>query len=164
MICYNRYGFRPTPFFVVSKQKIGFSFLFSARSGFSALFAFGEFNMYDDENYEQAQYFIPINIGDDGGVLGGRFKKRNMIEAVVIGLLLTLVWKIIFYPYDIIVKIVAYIILVIPVVLFAIVGVNNESFLEFLLEYLAYKKKRRKMKFRLPMKLSEKRKKKLLGK
>lgn len=120
--------------------------------------------MYDDDNYEQAQYFIPINIGDDGGVLGGRFKKRNMIEAVVIGLLLTLVWKVIFYPYDIIVKIVAYIILVIPVVLFAIIGVNNESFLEFLLEYLAYKKKRRKMKFRLPMKLSEKRKKKLLGK
>ena len=62
------------------------------------------------------------------------------------------------------VKIVAYIILVVPVVLFAIVGVNNESFIEFLLEYLAYKKKRRKMKFRLPMKLSEKRKKKLLGK
>lgn len=148
------------------RQKIGFSFLFSVKGAdFPAPFAFKEiFVMYDDDNYEQAQYFIPINIGDDGGVLGGRFKKRNMIEAVVIGLLLTLVWKIIFYPYDIIVKIVAYIILVIPVVLFAIIGVNNESFLEFLLEYLAYKKKRRKMKFRLPMKLSEKRKKKLLGK
>lgn len=152
------------PLLSLCRQKIGFSFLFSAGSGFSAPFAFEEINMYDDENYEQAQYFIPINIGDDGGVLGGRFKKRNMIEAVVIGLLLTLVWKIIFYPYDIIIKIVAYIILVIPVVLFAIIGVNNESFLEFLLEYLAYKKKRRKMKFRLPMKLSEKRKKKLLGK
>ena len=152
------------PLLSLCRQKIGFSFLFSAGSGFSAPFALRRFNMYDDDNYEQAQYFIPINIGDDGGVLGGRFKKRNMIEAVVIGLLLTLVWKIIFYPYDIIIKIVAYIILVIPVVLFAIIGVNNESFLEFLLEYLAYKKKRRKMKFRLPMKLSEKRKKKLLGK
>ena len=133
-------------------------------AGFPLLLLFKEANMYDDDNYEQVQYFIPINIGDDGGVLGGRFKKRNMIEAVIIGLLLTLVWKIICYPYDIIVKVVAYIILVIPVVLFAIVGVNNESLLEFLLEYLAYKKKRRKMKFRLPMKLSEKRKKKLLGK
>lgn len=147
----------------VSKRLV-FHFYFRKAGGYFRSFCFGGFNMYDDENYEQAQYFIPINIGDDGGVLGGRFKKRNMIEAVVIGLLLTLVWKIIFYPYDIIVKIVAYIILVIPVVLFAIVGVNNESFLEFLLEYLAYKKKRRKMKFRLPMKLSEKRKKKLLGK
>ena len=162
-MCYNKYGLRSTPFFV--DKRLVFHFYFRAeRAGISALFAFKETNMYDDDNYEQAQYFIPINIGDDGGVLGGRFKKRNMIEAVVIGLLLTLVWKIIFYPYDIIVKIVAYIILVIPVVLFAIVGVNNESFLEFLLEYLAYKKKRRKMKFRLPMKLSEKRKKKLLGK
>ena len=163
-MCYNKYGLRSTPFFVVVSKRLVFHFYFRQGADFPHLLLLGEFNMYDDENYEQAQYFIPINIGDDGGVLGGRFKKRNMIEAVVIGLLLTLVWKIIFYPYDIIVKIVAYIILVIPVVLFAIVGVNNESFLEFLLEYLAYKKKRRKMKFRLPMKLSEKRKKKLLGK
>lgn len=162
-MCYNEYGLRSTPFFVVGKRLV-FIFIFGEGAGISAPFAFGGINMYDDDNYEPAQYFIPINIGDDGGVLGGRFKKRNMIEAVVIGLLLTLIWKIIFYPYDIIVKIVAYIILVIPVVLFAIIGVNNESFLEFLLEYLAYKKKRRKMKFRLPMKLSEKRKKKLLGK
>lgn len=162
-MCYNKYGLRSTPFFVVDKRLV-FHFYFRQGADFPLSLLLGEFNMYDDENYEQAQYFIPINIGDDGGVLGGRFKKRNMIEAVVIGLLLTLVWKIIFYPYDIIIKIVAYIILVIPVVLFAIVGVNNESFLEFLLEYLAYKKKRRKMKFRLPMKLSEKRKKRLLGK
>lgn len=163
-MCYNEYGLRSTPFFVVDKRLV-FHFYFRVKgAGFPLLLLLRRFNMYDDDNYEPAQYFIPINIGDDGGVLGGRFKKRNMIEAVVIGLLLTLVWKIIFYPYDIIIKIVAYIILVIPVVLFAIVGVNNESFLEFLLEYLAYKKKKRKMKFRLPMKLSEKRKKKLLGK
>ena len=161
-MCYNKYGLRSTPFFV--DKRLVFHFYFRQGADFRSLCFLRRFDMYDDENYEQAQYFIPINIGDDGGVLGGRFKKRNMIEAVVIGLLLTLVWKIIFYPYDIIVKIVVYIILVIPVVLFAIIGVNNESFLEFLLEYLAYKKKRRKMKFRLPMKLSEKRKKKLLGK
>ena len=121
--------------------------------------------MYDDEEkYEPEIYYIPANIDNNGSLLGGLLKLKNIVETVVIDIILILMWKILTYPFSFTVKMVTFVLFILPITILCIIGINDESFLEWFFEVTIFKKKKRDMKYRLPVKLEEPEKKGKLNK
>lgn len=112
-----------------------------------------------NREYEPQEYIIPANIEDSGGLLGGRIKTKNMIEGVVIFLVLLFLWRILTYPFGFIVRTIAFLVIVAPATIIGFIGIGNESFFEWLFEYIFFKKKIRKVVYRLPIKLEKTKKK-----
>ena len=109
-------------------------------------------------DYEPQEFFIPVNIEDSGGILGGRIKTRNVIEGIIILVVLGLAWKILTYPFGFIIKTLTFLLFVLMPSIVGFIGIGNESFVQWLLEVFFFKKKRRKVIFRLPMKIEKKQK------
>lgn len=105
--------------------------------------------MYDD--YEPVEYYIPVNLEDDGNLFGGNIKKKNLVETVVIFLVTMMVWVVFTYPFGMTIKIIVFVAIPLPLTALAVVGINNESFVEYVLEVFFFRKKQRVAKFRLPM-------------
>ena len=99
-----------------------------------------------------------MNIEDSGGILGGRIKTRNVIEGIIILVVLGLAWKILTYPFGFIIKTLTFLLFVLMPSIVGFIGIGNESFVQWLLEVFFFKKKRRKVIFRLPMKIEKKQK------
>lgn len=108
--------------------------------------------MYDD--YDPIEYYIPVNLEDDGNLFGGNIKKKNLVETIVIFGITMAVWLVFTYPFGMTVKIIAFCLIPLPLTAFAVVGINNESFVEYVLEVFFFRKKQRVAKFRLPMNIS----------
>ena len=88
-------------------------------------------------------YYIPPNYTDSGGVMGGMFKLRNAIEAILIVAPLTWLAVMLTGGLDVTVRIVAILTVVIPVGFFSLMGVMGLSigqFLYFLFRFL-YKRR-----------------------
>ena len=105
--------------------------------------------MYDD--YEPVEYYIPVNLEDDGNLLSGNIEKKNLVETVVIFIVTMAVWMVFTYPFGMTIKVIVFCVLVLPPTALAVVGINNESFLEYVIELFFFRKKQRIAKFRLPM-------------
>lgn len=107
-------------------------------------------SMYDEDNYEPEIYYIPGNVADNGNVVGGMLKLRNMIEAIVLGLIMAGLWRIIFYAFGLVVKTIAFGIMVLPIVAAALIGIQGESLIEWFIEFFYFHKKKRMMIFEIP--------------
>lgn len=94
---------------------------------------------------------IPVNFVDTGRCFNGMFKTRNLIEAVIAA------FPIAYYTTHLNVelnhKIVLTAILAGPVFLGFVTGVNGDSVLEFLVNFLKYQKKKRVSKYNPRVKL-----------
>lgn len=107
-----------------------------------------------DENYERKLYIIPVNISDDTGYKGFSYKRIG--EGVVTFIIAFLLWKFIFFSFGLIVKFIAFMCLVVPLTAIAFMGIKGETLFEFLIEWVVFMKKRRKMIYKIPRKQVEK--------
>lgn len=105
---------------------------------------------YDEDNYTPEIYYIPGNVADNGNVMGGMLKLRNLIEAIVLGLLMFVLWRIFFYPFGLVIKTIAFGVMVLPAVAFSLVGIQGESLVEWFFEFFYFQKKKRMMIFEIP--------------
>lgn len=110
--------------------------------------------------YNPESYIIPANVTDNGNVLNGNIKKKSAYEAVaivVLGVALSfgLLW---FIP--LLAKVIITVVFVM-IAFVALAGIKGESFVEYLIEVFFFKRKQRTMKFRLPRKEPEMKKRRL---
>lgn len=86
-------------------------------------------------------YVIPPNFIETGTILGGTIRFRNAMEALVIALVIGIpVFKL---PVTLTTKIIIACLTVLPMGLFAIIGINGESLSSFVINFFVYLKNRR---------------------
>lgn len=86
-------------------------------------------------------YIIPPNFIESGTVFGGTIKLRNAAEALLFSLLIG--FPVFHLPITLTTKIIIACLTVLPVTLFAIIGIGGESLSSFAFNFLIYLKKRR---------------------
>lgn len=86
-------------------------------------------------------YTIPPNFAQEGTIFSGRVRFRNAFEAGFLGLILLRL--LISLEWGIRGKIYAGVILILPVVIFAVLGVQGESLTSFLFQFVKYLNRRR---------------------
>lgn len=105
-----------------------------------------------DEIYRS--YPIPFNFIDEGKILGGMVKTRNFIEGCVCAAIASIpVFIIPLISFK--VRLVLFIILVVPALVFGCIGINGDPISKFILYYIKYKKSRRVVSFNNKVKLHE---------
>lgn len=95
-------------------------------------------------------YVIPPNITDNGNVLNGMIKKKNLFESIAVFVAGFLIWSLI-KPF--IVSGMVKAILLIPTVfltMLTLVGFGESSLIEYILEATNFKKKKRVVIFKIP--------------
>lgn len=86
-------------------------------------------------------YVIPPNFIETGTIFGGTIRFRNAMEALVIALVIGIpVFKL---PVTLTTKIIIACLTVLPIGLFAIIGINGESLSSFVINFFVYLKNRR---------------------
>lgn len=86
-------------------------------------------------------YVIPPNFIETGTIFGGTIRFRNAMEALVIALVIGIpVFKL---PVTLTTKIIIACLTVLPMGLFAIIGINGESLSSFIINFFVYLKNRR---------------------
>lgn len=86
-------------------------------------------------------YIIPPNFIESGTIFGGTIKLRNAAEALLFSLLIG--FPVFHLPVTLTTKITIACLTVLPVALFAIIGIGGESLSSFSFNFLIYLKKRR---------------------
>lgn len=86
-------------------------------------------------------YIIPPNFIESGTVFGGTIKLSNAAEALLFSLLIG--FPVFHLPIPLTTKIIIACLTVLPVALFAIIGIGGESLSSFAFNFLIYLKKRR---------------------
>jgi len=95
-------------------------------------------------NYET--YYIPANYTDAGRIFG-LFEIRNVIEALLLGVpILALCFK--FLPFALTAKIIITLIIFVPAVGFAMMGISGDSLSRYLKSWLGWRKSRRIITYR----------------
>lgn len=90
---------------------------------------------------ETDTYIIPPNFIETGTIFGGTIKLRNALEALCIALLIGIPeFKL---PVTLTTKIIIACLTILPLCLFAIIGINGESLSSFVINFFIYLKKRR---------------------
>ena len=90
---------------------------------------------------ENDLYIIPPNFIESGTLFGGTVKIRNAIEAAIITLGVGLpIFKL---PFTLTTKIMIACVIVLPLALFGIIGIDGESLSSFVINFFVYLKKRR---------------------
>jgi len=95
-------------------------------------------------NYEV--YHIPTNFTDAGRVMG-LFELRNLVETVIITLPVRYLC-IAFLPFELTTKIIATLIIVVPLGGFGLIGINDDSMTRWLGIWLKWRRGRRIILFR----------------
>lgn len=90
---------------------------------------------------ENDVYIIPPNFIETGTILGGTIKFRNAAEAVVLSLLIGI--PVFHIPVTLTTRIIIACLTVLPVALFAIIGIGGESLSSFVINFFVFLKKRR---------------------
>ena len=103
-----------------------------------------------ESEYTPAEYIFPVNMSDDGGVLGGWFKKRNLIEAIVLLAAGVMIWRFFSIPLPIAGKVILFILLAVPGPILAVAGLGSRSLGEWVSERISQSKRARIMTFRIP--------------
>ncbi len=86
-------------------------------------------------------YIIPPNFIDTGTIFGGTIKLRNALEALILGILIG--YPVFHLPLTLTARIIIACLTVLPVVLFAVIGIGGESLSSFVLNFFVYLKNRR---------------------
>lgn len=86
-------------------------------------------------------YTIPPNFAQEGTILSGRVRFRNAFEAGILGLVLLQI--LLSMDFGIRVKIYVGVAVLIPALIFAILGVQGESLTSFLFQFIRYLNRRR---------------------
>lgn len=86
-------------------------------------------------------YIIPPNFIETGTIMGGTIKFRNSAEAVILSLLIG--FPVFHIPVSLTNRIIIACLTVLPVALFAIIGIGGESLSSFIINYFVFLKKRR---------------------
>ena len=86
-------------------------------------------------------YVIPPNFIESGTIMGGTLKLRNAVEALCISLLIGI--PEFYLPFSLTTKIIIACVTVLPLTLFAIIGINGESLTSFVINFFLYLKHRR---------------------
>ncbi|GFI51048.1 hypothetical protein IMSAGC020_02258 [Lachnospiraceae bacterium] len=86
-------------------------------------------------------YTIPPNFAQEGTILSGRVRFRNAFEAGILGVFLLQI--LLSTDWSVRVKIYAGVAVLIPALIFAILGVQGESLTSFLFQFLKYLNRRR---------------------
>lgn len=89
-------------------------------------------------------YIIPENFIEGGRILNGMFKTRNFIEAITLSLIVGVPLWMIQYP-SVAAKITVFSIFVLPVFMIAVAGINDSSLIEFVQQFLRWRKTKRVM-------------------
>lgn len=87
---------------------------------------------------EPAVFRIPDNFISKGTILGGMFKVRNAVEALII--VLAIGYPLYLIPMTLTLKAVLIILLCAPLGIIALIGVNRGPLSEFLLDFYKHKK------------------------
>lgn len=105
--------------------------------------------MAKEKNEEQPLVFhIPNNFIDEGKILGGMFRTRNAVEAIV-------VMVVICYPlfnwinFDFTTKICIAIVGALPIAILALIGLNDGPLSEFIKDFYKYITATKDIKYRL---------------
>lgn len=86
-------------------------------------------------------YTIPPNFAQEGTILSGRVRFRNAFEAGILGVLLFQI--LLSMDWGIRVKIYVGVAVLIPALIFAVLGVQGESLTSFLFQFVRYVNRRR---------------------
>ena len=86
-------------------------------------------------------YIIPPNFIETGTIMGGTIKFRNAAEAVILSLLIG--FPVFHIPVSLTNRIIIACLTVLPVALFAIIGIGGESLSSFVINYFVFLKNRR---------------------
>ena len=97
-------------------------------------------------------YIIPPNFAKEGTLFSGRIEGRNAFEAAVLFIVL---FRILFF-IDVSIKLRIYIgiIVILPLTILAVVGVNGESLLSFIIQFIRFVTRRRVVTLPLHKKMS----------
>jgi len=95
--------------------------------------------------------YIPPNLDDNGGVLGGLVKKRNALEAFIyIGFILLLV-KILMPILSPIVLIITFVVLGLPGTILFLAGIDGQPISRMVIRRIRYKKNKGVFTLRMPI-------------
>ena len=86
-------------------------------------------------------YIIPPNFIDTGTIFGGTIKLRNALEALILGILIS--YPVFHLPLTLTVRIIIACLTVLPLVIFALIGIGGESLSSFVLNFFVFLKNRR---------------------
>lgn len=86
-------------------------------------------------------YIIPPNFIETGTILGGTIKLRNAAEALFLSLLIG--FPVFHLPATLTTKIIICCLTVLPLSLFAIIGIDGESLSSFAVNFFIYRRNRR---------------------
>lgn len=102
--------------------------------------------MSDDREFSNI-YTIPPNYTDSGKLMGGMLETRNTVEA---GILLVLVGypEVKWLPVDLTTKIVIMTVTLIPLGVFALMGIGGDSLLQYATHMIRFWHRRRKLHFK----------------
>lgn len=105
-----------------------------------------------DENFKS--YPIPYNFIDESKMLGGMVKTRNFVEGCVCAIIASI--PILVVPsISLNARIILFIILALPALVFGIIGLNGDPISNFIIYYIKFKKSRRIVSFNNKVKLHE---------
>ncbi len=100
----------------------------------------------DDKEFNNI-FAIPVNYTDSGKVLGGMFELRNVIEAVI--LLIAVGYpELRLIPMSGTVRLIVMVVTLIPLAIFALVGIDGESLFQYAGHIAKYILNKRKLHFR----------------
>lgn len=85
-------------------------------------------------------YHIPANFTDAGKIMGV-FVTRNMIEAIILVVPIAFLCFV-YLPFDLTVKIIVSLIIIVPVGGFSLIGINDDSLTVFLRTWLSWRKQK----------------------
>lgn len=108
-------------------------------SCFPGYFVGGAFKIAQRERVDV--YTIPPNFAQEGTILSGRVRFRNAFEAGILGVFLLQI--LLSMDFGIRVKIYVGVAVLIPALIFAILGIQGESLTSFLFQFLKYLNRRR---------------------
>ena len=105
-----------------------------------------------DEIYKN--YPIPYNFIDESKMFGGMVKTRNFVEGCICSAIASI--PVFVIPFiGLYAKVLLFIILVIPALVFGIIGINGDPISKFLIYYIKFRKTRRIVSFNNKVKLHE---------
>lgn len=95
--------------------------------------------------------YIPKNIDDNGGVLGGFFKKRNTIEAIGVVSFIILLFRFFIVSIPLIIRFISAITLSAVLGMFFLIGINNQPVSITILDYINFMRTRCVVTLKKPM-------------
>lgn len=97
--------------------------------------------MNDEQKYENV-FAIPVNYTDSGRFLNGMFETRNAIEAGIV--LFVLGYPLVAWlNWSLMTKVIIASVVILPLVILALIGIDGDSFTQYLIRIIKYSKQKR---------------------